>query len=223
MSLGEYLGAGSATTKLLLHLNGNSDDGSGNGNHGSNVGINFGKQYGKFNEGAYFNGSNSDISSNVSIDVIGGFTIIMWRYVINSASFRNLLSKCTNNQAHPFDIYVVSGSATVQFYVGNGTDQGSGMNLTLSNVVEFNKWQCWAFTVDSSKKIKGFVNGRKVNELIVLKQIADGSNPVKLGIRDDGFVRMYGYADETIIENKVWTEEEVQKYYTNAVGRFGNL
>ena len=38
MSFGEYLGAGSSTTKLLLHLNGNSNDSSGNGNNGTVTG-----------------------------------------------------------------------------------------------------------------------------------------------------------------------------------------
>ena len=39
MTLGEYIGAGSATTKLLLHLNGNSTDSSGNGNNGTDTDV----------------------------------------------------------------------------------------------------------------------------------------------------------------------------------------
>ena len=29
--------------------------------------------------------------------------------------------------------------------------------------------------------------------------------------------------DEIIIENRAWTQQEIQKYYTNALGRFATL
>lgn len=223
MSLGEYLGAGAATTKLLLHLNGNSNDDSGNGNNGTDTAIVYGKQYGKFNEGALFNGSTSDITiSNVDVDTTA-FTIIIWRNLLNALAFRNIISKCTNNQAHPFDIYVVQNSRNVQFYLGNGTDGGSGSNLLGSNCVVFNKWQCWMFTLNSSKLASIYVDGKLVNSGIINKTIENGTTPVRLGIRQDGFVKAYGYADETIIENKVWTLQEYQKYYTTALGRFATI
>lgn len=221
MSLGEYIKT--PNTVGLWHLNGNSNDDSGNGNNGTDTAIVYGKQYGKFNEGAYFNGSNSDITfSNVAIDVTG-FTIIAWRYILNSNAYRNIISKCTANKAHPFDIYVVKGTQDVQFYVGNGTDLGTGANLLGSNCVLFNKWQCWMFTLDSNKLASIYVDGKYIHSGFLNKVIANGTTPVRFGIRQDGFVKAYGYCDDTIIENKVWTFQDYQKYYTNALGRFSIL
>ena len=61
-TLGEYLGAGASTTKLLLHLNGKSTDSSGNGNNGTNSNITYSLANGKFGQGAGFNGSSNSIS-----------------------------------------------------------------------------------------------------------------------------------------------------------------
>ena len=221
MSLGEYIKT--PNTVGLWHLNGNSNDDSGNGNNGTDTAIVYGKQYGKFNEGAYFNGSNSDITfSNVYIDVTG-FTIIAWRYLLDASAYRNIISKCTDNQAHPFDIYVVKGSQDVQFYVGNGVNPGVGNNVKGSNCVIFNKWQCWMFTLDSNKLASIYVDGKHVNSGTLNFTIVNGTTPVRLGIRQDGYVKANGSADEVIIENKVWTQQEIQKYYTNALGRFATL
>ena len=48
MSLGEYIP--NSNTKLLLHLNGNSTDSSGNGNNGTDTNITYGLGYGKFGQ-----------------------------------------------------------------------------------------------------------------------------------------------------------------------------
>ena len=78
MSLGEYLGAGSAVTKFLLHLNGNSQDSSGNSLNGTDTSMSYSKNYGRFNEGAYFNGSGQIRLGNSTILQPTKLTISMW-------------------------------------------------------------------------------------------------------------------------------------------------
>ena len=72
MSAGEYLGAGSTTTKLLLHLNGNSNDSSGNGNNGTVYGATLTTdRFGNANSANSFNGTNNyiEIPNSTSIDL----------------------------------------------------------------------------------------------------------------------------------------------------------
>ena len=82
MSLGEYNGAGSGTTKLLAHLNGNSNDSSGNANNGSDTNITYSLANGKLGQGAGFNGSSSLIdygnpaSLQITVHLIAGRDLI---------------------------------------------------------------------------------------------------------------------------------------------------
>ena len=112
MSFGEYLVAGSATTKLLLNMNGNSNDSSGNNNNGVDTGIYYSKEYGRFNEGARFNGSTSKIKGSSNLGINGGnITILTW-VKFNSlitSSYCTLFAQQNSNTRIAYQINVGSG------------------------------------------------------------------------------------------------------------------
>ena len=136
MSLGEYLGAGAATTKLLLHLNGNSNDSSGNGNNGTDTNITYSKNYGKFNEGANFNGSTSKIvTGNCNYGI--RFTVSIWVKPDNVTQ-KDYARLVESNYSTGFSInyYTSSGANTIY-----ATVKGVG-NWIIGNIsITPNVWQ----------------------------------------------------------------------------------
>lgn len=228
MSLGEYIGAGSNITKLLLHLNGNSNDSSGNGNNGTDTSISYGKQYGKFNDGASFNGSTSYIKilNSPSLNLTSNFTFSVW-FKKNSSTTKQILIKwgrgstLTRCQYHMW----VNNNNKLSLFVR----QSNGIDLEIADTstIPVGVWTLVTFTGDSSS-LKIYVNSLLKNAVAWSGYFNVPTTPNDLGVGvkiDDGYpadpAYFDGLMDEIIIENRAWTYQEVLKYYTNALGRFG--
>lgn len=76
MSIGEFWP--SINLARLYHLNGNSIDYSGNGQNGADTNISYAAAYGKFGQGAAFNGSSSKINIRAITTLTGNFFIAFW-------------------------------------------------------------------------------------------------------------------------------------------------
>lgn len=234
MSFGEYLGAGAATTKLLLHLNGNSNDSSGNGLNGTDTNINYSKAYGKFNEGALFNGTNSKITLPISsiLDFqMSSHTITVWikvngypsvnpagiigkgSYVANTSYYITRIS--TKGKAQ----HLISSNADAQYDLFSSTD-------SLATGI----WHCITFTWDKpNRSIKYYLNGSlksgTMTNIGASLPVYQESKAAYVGANN--LTGTYGFfngnMDELIYENRIWSATEIQKYYTNALGRFAIL
>ena len=106
----------------LWHLDGNSLDSSGHGNNGTDTAVTYGIAYGKFGQGASFNGSNSTISLSSSASPTGSNprTISAWIYYKGTASGYELVYGAggTGTTHGSFNINIVNdGSNNEQVYL----------------------------------------------------------------------------------------------------------
>ena len=216
-TLGEYLGAGSATTKLLLHLNGNSTDSSGNGNNGTDTNITYSQANGKFGQGAGFNGSNSWITRANLMSATNTATISMW---VKMTNFTNTIQAIggisADNVNGSFFFYAYNSNSAIRALIRTNNNLDGVSASGLSSGV----WYNLLATYDGSK-MKYYVDSKFIGEINMTGNVG-GNIPLLLGQTN---VSNYNYwlngaIDEVIVENRAWTASEVRKYYTNAKGRF---
>lgn len=227
-TLGEYLGAGSATTKLLLHLNGNFTDSSGNGNNSNNN--NMSSANGKFG-GGYFSSGGSTIrniatpSSASLISPTNAITVSIW---VNPATIVNqtvfLTMRILPDPTPPYNAFIIGNDNSPDNYYCGIQTSNNFYNTTSNVTVPTNTWSNLLFTYDGSK-LKLYFNGNFVNETNATGNISYGSNRELRSTSNSTNLGQYytGAVDETIIENRAWSAEEVKKYYTNSLGRFATL
>lgn len=219
MSLGEYIGAGSGTTKLLLHLNGNSTDSSGNGNNGTDTNISYSQANGKFGQGAGFNGSSSKIAiaSNLGIDE-GSITMSIWTKINNRSVYAVLSETLSSSSRVSYSIRITS--TTLNFFRtrrGISDDQFAVSDTNTSDMRNI------ILTYDGTT-LKGYLNGSYVGQLNCSgngSRISTSATQFGNGIGADEYFN--GSIDEVIVENVAWSAEKVKKYYTMAKGRFATL
>ena len=229
MSLGEYLGAGSGTTKLLLHLNGSSVDSSGNSNSGTDTAITYSQANGKFGQGAGFNGSNSKIiATGAKLPLSGAFTVNFWMKATNFTNVMFVLSSMDNGVAQ-YGINVLtetSGKITVEKGKGGGgaVNFGGTSNTALSagtyGMVTFS----WDGTTTADKAII-YINGSSDKTMTaVTTSDANATNDFRIGelsLTGSDILPYNGLIDEVIIESVAWSAEKVRKHYSYSKGRFG--
>ncbi len=216
-TLGEYIPT--SNTKLLLHLNGNSTDSSGNGNNGTDTAITYGDAYGKFGQGALFNGTSSKITIPATME-----------YMNNNFTFSFYIKR--NNASQDFPLYMRMGSPTsgreLYFYIQAAAgykliiDVPYIANIGYSSIaIPYDKWINIIIT-KSSSTWKIYLDGKLDNTMYNAATIeqATGVYPL-IGANISNNWYFNGAIDEVIIENRAWTPQEVYKYYSMTKGRFG--
>ena len=211
MSLGEYIGAGSGTTKLLLHLNGNSTDSSGNGNNGTDTNISYSQANGKFGQGAGFNASGL-ITTNLIFGGNDNQTRNIWFKLANTTQNGDLLYDFDNTTHVSFELKFNAGNLAF-----NRIKQGVVVQSTNGSFSDATSWHLATCTYDGST-IKLYVDGKRLGTDTAAS--GDGKT-VSTSINHIGCNGYVGNLDEAIFENYAWTPQEVAKYYTMTKGRFG--
>jgi len=213
--LGEYLGAGASTTKLLLHLNGNSTDSSGNGNDGTDTAITYSLANGKFGQGAGFNGSSSKITSTIDNFGTGNFTISLFMKT-SQGTTRVVFGKTSN---------VDSDAGGYVFY--NDTYDGYVFKFGTTKLVIGSLPSVWTnFIVTRDGNIGYiYINGSYAVSVSGIsgynQNSASGVFTLGTSPGSNWTPRFYsGAIDEVIVENRAWTASEIKKYYTYSKGRF---
>jgi len=214
-TLGEYIGAGAGTTKLLLHLNGSSADSSGNSNSGTDTAITYSQANGKFGMGAGFNGSTSKIViPNTTFNSSSAFSISFWlKHSNNSMSFFKgywsmlLRTNITNNRAEIG-------------FSNNGVGITTAIN-TPDNSLPVNTFNHITITSTGSNQIV-YINGVNVGSSATT--ISNLSTNIGFGANINGVSEyLNGSIDEVIIESVAWTPQQVAKYYSMSKGRWATL
>lgn len=219
-TLGEYLGAGASTTKLLLHLNGNSTDSSGNGNNGTDTNITYAD--GKFGKCAGFNGYSSRITTPVGDLVIDWTYSVFVKFGRNKPSYLEILfgKETSMNSGRQIDLL--------------RTPDGK-LNINIphikvvfeSNLLILNDTTNWYnITITKSGTTWSlYVNGVFDKSVIDATAQETSTSPLMIGNNNvlGSAYFFQGLIDEVIVENRAWTAEEVKKYYTNSRGFFATL
>ena len=207
MSLGEYIGSGSGVTKLLLHLNGNSSDTSGNSNSGTDTAITY--VDGKFGKCASFNGSSSQINYTKSSNnyLINDFTISAWAKLTSSTG-ANTIYQMGNCGLYFGGCHYWTGSADVNLSDPNIPSAPSG-------------WHLYTWTKSSTTGNVLYRDGSPVATNANTTASSNSYGNVNVGRFDSPGNNWFdGCIDDLILESRVWTATEIKKYYTNSLGRF---
>lgn len=241
MTNGEYIGAGSATTKLLLHLNGNSVDSSGNGNNGTITGAS--SVNGKFGGGYDF---KNPVSSGVATtDYIyvpnsatmnpgsNNFTAVMWFYCNTTGAVANKFLFVKYNNANQDNVISLYHNASYQLECAIRDGNGNDINCSSSIAINDSKWHCAILTrngTTGSLYLDGSLVGTKTNASIGTIDLNNANGHWWIGAFSNSTSMTFfsnnaftGILDEHIFDiGKAWSASEVKKYYTYAKGRFNN-
>ena len=112
---------------------------------------------GKFNEGAVFNGSSSEItvSSFASLTQVG---ISMWVNIPDVSAQAGLIARYVTNRE--FAIYMYGGTLAASLYY-NGNN-GNATQVTASTYMSNNTWHHIAYTANGSTAPKLYIDGSEV-------------------------------------------------------------
>ena len=222
MSLGEYIPT--SNTKLLLHLNGNSTDSSGNGNNGTDTNITYGLGYGRFGQGASFNGSNSRININDSET---------FNFAANNFTISCFVKRSTTNVEHGImgqcDSAFSAGSVAFFLHITNANvlraaiynSSNSTVVIASTATVDAN-WHHILFQRSGNNLYLYMDNKLMATQDCTGFTIKNSTSKLAIGILGESpYGPFSGNIDEVIIENRAWSASEINKYYTMTKGRFG--
>lgn len=218
MSLGESFSEGSGVTKILLHLENDGTDSSGNGNHCSNNNVIFGINYGRYNNGAYFRPAFNSYLANANCGMGTGninFSAGITFYVTGTQTRGELFclgSYSVVNRAIMFGVRAKSGGNDAIYF-----DYAGSVGSSTNTRVKYNSWN-YLYVTKSGNNITIILNGVKET---FTKSGLSINTVLYIGFYGNvGTAHFNGYIDEFVLVNRVWTQQEIQKYYTNALGRF---
>lgn len=207
---GEFLPT--QNTLNLYRFNGNSVNSIGNV---SSTDSNITYVPGRYGQCANFNGTNSKISYTGS--ELNNFTISLWlKKTINKNSYLIIQSTSTTNETS----LTTSSDGVVKFQLWANTNGSKVVSSTFA--LDINKWYNVIGT-RSGSIIKLYINGQFINMLDTGYTFTVGNYFKTIGSHQSNVEWFNGQMDELIIENKVWSDNEVRKYYTNSLGRFAIL
>ena len=223
MSLGEYIGAGSGTTKLLLHLNGNATDSSGNGNNGTVNGATV--VDGKFGKCYSFDGTNDVINLGTGISLTNNFTISLFIKTTNTLNDKSIISKENVGGDFPQFLATLKSNGIITFSLF--ATNSSPLYISLDSVSAINDglYKNIILTRDGSFA-NIYINGKFDSKMAWTNSQWNSTANVCIGASQSSssFTKFLNcLIDEVIIENVAWSAEKVKKYYTMAKGRFGIL
>lgn len=223
LTLGEYLGAGSGTTKLLWHLNGNANDSSGNSNNGTVSGATVAS--GKFGQCYSFDGSNDYIYKTNFTGMPNNGADMTYVFWLKPSS----ITLSTYMEFYAFGESTAYSGVGLRFRMSTGGHlekyyayYGGFETQTTNNFFQIDTWVN-LIIVMTSNAYKIFKNGLIIESGSLNYPSTVSTKELNLG--GDRWQGRYfpGLIDETFIENRAWSAEEVKKYYTNSLGRYATL
>ena len=222
ITFGEYIGAGSSTTKLLLYLNGNSTDSSGNGNNGTDTNATYSLANGKLGQGVLLN-ANGKIAGTFP-PITGNFTINLWTKRTGTGSvgsnyFNDAIIDIGSYTANTgFGIWCAAEDAATPGQISWRINKTYNNYAAINYTLPLNTYVMVSVVYNGSN-VTTYINGSQIS------QIAHTTNPSSattwsLGWRENNNEYYQGCIDEVFVENRAWTATEIKKYYTYSLGRF---
>jgi hypothetical protein len=204
------------------HMDGNSTDSSGNNNNGTGTAVTYGTAYGKFGQGASFNGSNSyvNIPNNASLNVSGGISMAAWIKTSGTNNYSGIVQKFVDSNNTGWGLSYHTGGA-VRADFGNGSSYivaaSSGVNV-VDNV-----WHFLVATYDGSTA-KIYVDGVLRGSVAGSGYLTNNTRNLGIGEDSDGGGGRYfnGLIDEVRIYNRALSASEISALYTYPTSSTGS-
>ncbi len=207
-------------------LDGNSDDSSIYTNDGTNYGATFGSEYGVYNQGADFDGSNDyiDCGSDSILNINNKITLSAWvKFSYNPSVYSRPIAGKT--QYGISNGYILGmGYNRAQFDVGNGTNWHAYNARGTSNIGDTN-WH-HIVGVDNGTSIKIYVDSFLENEKFIgSHSILTSSTNFKIAYNtfNGGLGEFYyfdGSIDDVRLYDRALSSDEIKALYLANSGSF---
>ena len=176
---------------------------------------------GPFGKALELNGAGDclDCGNSESLNVTGEITVTAWVRETEGAVSQDIIEKWEGQGAYPYVIRIRSTGETY-FAVYDGAN---GANLLIGDIRD-DSWHHIAFTKVPGKTIKGYLDGKFVDEEPVGIDPADLSNVESrlfIGSRSGSQDFFEGAIDEVGIFNKALTEDEIKNIMTRGLAVAG--
>jgi len=194
-------------------LDGNSNDSVGS-NNGSDTGITYSLANGKIDQGAGFSDNDLIVIANSGQFNFDGlpFTISMWIYPtsFSTSGTQTLI----DFEKAGWIGWLLRHDLTKTYLSGNNDQRLS------SSLPPLNTWTNIIFTSNGTNG-KTYFNGKLDYTENSLTYNGNSNSNYGIGCNAENNTQSFiGSIDEVIVENRVWSAEEIKKYYTNSLGRF---
>lgn len=199
--------------QALYHMEGDSQDSSGNGNHGSVSGAALAD--GRYGQGFYFDqNSHITINASSSINIIGNITVSVWVRPDTSLGIHHILAKAyhgTNPRNNPYVLYTADDS----YRFGIRNDAGGHAYAEAASSVQQGTWQHVVGVYDGTN-LSIYVDNLKAGSLQVTKGSEIDNNPLYIGTDDsegDGILAYSwnGSIDEVAVWDRAFDTREVNE------------
>lgn len=217
MSLGELR----AQNGLIWgsHLNGNSNDFSGNGNNGTDTAITYSQANGKFGQGAGFNGSNSNIQIN-SLPALGDCTICAYIKMTGNAQSGYSYIFTTANPSNDFNLNFSVEPTTN--YLSFGIYTGNWLPSVIGNYNMNDSLRHMVAVTRSGANIVLYMDGKVVSSSSSYRTGNAGGDISSIGSNNSNSNTFFtGSIDEVTIFTVAKSASWVKQQYS--LGRFGEL
>ena len=219
MSLGEY--KGSSLTRGLYHFNNDvTTDSSGYGYNLTNTGSVSLANLGKFNKGADFgntnnNGKRLEIASNLGLSLTSDITVGMWIMIKAAPSGGN--QRILDFRTGAGYLLIDFQYAIVPYYF---RFSASGVDIKYYDTFLLNKYYFISITLSTAGESIGYINGNSIGT--VTRGATAVGNTFAIGncLAPANF-NLGAIYDEFFAEQRLWSAQDMKRYYTNAMGRFG--
>ena len=219
-TLGEYIP--NSNTKLLLHLNGNSTDSSGNENNGTDINVTY--PNGRLGKCASFSG-NGSINVGNDISFTGNFTLAVC-YKGTATGSGAFITKELGGVNWPQFSFILS-TIYPQLKVCSANSGASLVSVTSSVAVNDDKWHSIIATRDGSY-IRIYIDGTLTGSTAWTSAQWASTDVVVIGASkysySPGYVgNITGLVEEVMAENIAWALPQIAKYHANLLGRYATL
>lgn len=197
----------SANLKMYLRFEGNSTDSSTGGFNGTDTSITYNASYGKFGQGAYFDGTNSKIAiGDNDIFSSTNFSLLVWVYP-DLTSDRIVISKYQDGSTANSEWYIQINTTGVIQITGNGTNVVSSP----SGTVVANQWQQIGITLANTDCKIIYNGGIKASGTI--NRGSNTTSAVNIGTDTTGARKYKGNMDEVIFYDSVLSADQIKELY----------
>lgn len=214
-------GNGKNITKLLLPLDGNSRDFSGNGNNGSDSNMSYITDNGV--RTAKFNDSNSYISVPNISDLTKNFTILLWAKFYSSKE-EGLISKGLNGEnKYQWSINTSAAGGNYEIFFNLDVDGTWGPTYQCDSNFrpDLNKWYLITATYDGSN-MKIYINDIIKNTTPCTADAYNGNGNIYVGTFYDTSTYVFnGLIKGVLIEKRIWSQKDIALYFNSNKYKYG--
>ncbi len=212
---------------LLMHLNNNTLDYSGQGNNGTMSGANCSSSvWGRFYSGCSFDGIDDFISvtDSASLDTAFGtetFTLAAWVYPVDREKYYGIITKRDNNyySAQPAGLfYDDRGFVAV---IGTGNPEESSHQVVYNDSSILNRWNHVVATANGTN-LSLYVDGVFRNSATITLNPPSNDEALRIGYfygQSKGYFN--GTIDEVAIYNRSLSAAEISGLYRQSLNRIG--